>query len=120
MKKSKFCQHRHTQEDHPNCFTNLWYKKPGQSLCYLDIEASGLDADNSWMLSWAIKPATEKSVLFDYITFEDIFESPGKVKLDFDAYLTETLIENMRQFTGIVTYYGTGFDIKYIRAKAMQ
>ena len=120
MEKSKFCIHRHTIETHPNCFTKLWYKQKGEKLAYLDIETSGLDADNDWLLSWSLKPYKENKVSFDYITFEDIFLEPGKVDRKFDKFIVESLLKEMDKYTGFCTYYGTGFDIKFIRSKAMQ
>jgi len=118
--KNKYCVHRHTIDSHPNCFSTLWYKKPNQRLGYLDIESNGLDANNGRMLSWAIKPYRENQISSDYVKWDDIFEKPGLVNREFDKRLVMSLLAEMQNYTGFATYYGTGFDIKYIRAKAMQ
>lgn len=119
-KQPKRCEHRQDESHHPNCFTKLWYKKQGERIGYLDIETSGLDADNDWMLSWAIKPRKEDIVQFDYVTYNDIFVKPGVVDRQFDKKMVQNLLDEMENYTGFATYYGTGFDIKFIRSKAMQ
>ena len=119
-KQPKRCIHRQDEEHHPNCFNKLWYKKEGERIGYLDIETSGLDADNDWMLSWAIKERKSDVTAFNFVTFDDIFLSPGIVNREFDRKLVKRLLDEMEYYTGFVTYYGTGFDIKFIRSKAMQ
>jgi len=119
-KENKYCIHRHTIEDHPNCFSRFWYDKPGERLGYLDIESSGLDADNDWMLSWCIKPADSSKIAYGNVTYDDIFDGPGKVNRQFDKLMIFELLLEMQNYTGLVTYYGTGFDIPFIRSKAMK
>lgn len=118
--KNKTCIHRHGPESHPNCFSKKWWKSSSERIGYLDIEASGLDADTDWMLSWALKEYKSDKVESDFVTYDDIFERPGKVNPQFDKNIVATLLDTLKNFTGVVTYYGTGFDIKFIRTKAMQ
>lgn len=120
MNKPERCVHGHTAESHPNCFTRFWYKKPGERLGYLDIESNGLDADSGWMVSWCIKPDDKKDVIFDHITYNDIYVKKGVVRRGFDKRIVQSLVDEMQNYTGFVTYYGTGFDIPYIRSKALK
>ena len=125
------CIHRHTIEEHPSCFARglikydfkndrefekltgiPWYQYPEYKIGYLDIESDGLKADFATMLSWAMK---EKggTVTTDVITKEELFS--GKE----DRRLVESVIEEMKKYRIVVTYYGTYFDIPFIRSKAL-
>lgn len=124
-----FCKHRHTVEDHPACFAQgeisyesvkeferktgmPWYKYPGYKIGYLDIEVDNLKANFGTMLSWAIKER-EGNVTYDAITKDELFE--GTV----DERIVKSLIDELKKYRIIVTYYGTGMDIPYIRTKAL-
>jgi uncharacterized protein YprB with RNaseH-like and TPR domain len=111
------CIHRHTIESHPNCFkrglikrSDWWHDK---RIGYLDIEASNLDANWGFMLSWCIKPRGEKAI------YEDVVSQKDLIDFTFDKRITESLVEAMKQFDILVTYYGTGFDIPFIRTRAL-
>ena len=126
------CIHRHTIDEHPRCFkkglvkANVkdekrwskvtgepWYRFPEYKVCYLDIESDGLKADFSTMLSWAIK---EKGgpVLYRAITKKELFR-----ERNVDKELIESLLDTLANYRIVVTYFGTMFDIPYIRAKAL-
>ena len=124
--KEPRCIHRHTAKTHPNCFRTartititppkaekpkVWYE--GLKIGYLDIEASSLKADFGMILSWAIK---EKNGLtyYDCITRDEIFDGT------FDKRVVESLINRMKSFDVLVTYFGTNFDIPFIRARALK
>jgi uncharacterized protein YprB with RNaseH-like and TPR domain len=124
LTKKLRCKHRHTIDEHPACFAQAevvdrrplktpWFEEPGMRMGYLDIESDGLKADFSTMLSWAIKPKGQHKVVTDVITKKDIFDG------DIDKRLIESILDEMSKYKIIVTYYGTGFDIPYIRAKAL-
>lgn len=124
MTKKLRCKHRHTIDEHPACFAQAevvdrrpvktpWFEESGMRMGYLDIESDGLKADFSTMLSWAIKPKGQNKVVTDVITKKDIFDG------DIDKRLIESILDEMSKYKIIVTYYGTGFDIPYIRAKAL-
>ena len=117
-KKVLRCIHRHTIDSHPNCFqTGLikrddwWHDK---TIAYLDIEASNLDANWGFIMSWCIKYRDNDKIVGDIITPKEIH------KLDFDKRIVKSLLEELEENVDIaVTYYGTGFDIPYIRTRAM-
>ena len=115
MSEELRCIHRHTEKTHPNCFKNGLIKQDwwaGKRIGFLDIETTDLKADIGFMLSWCIKPLDEKKILFDMIDKKDMFNGV------FDRGLTESLVDAMKSFDIIGTYYGTGFDIPFIRSRA--
>lgn len=130
-KKSKDirCIHRHTIDEHPKCFKrNLvnykndkeftkntgedWYNYPGYKIGYFDIETDNLNADFGTMLSWCIKEKGGKTI-YNVIQKKDLFDGLADYKV------IESLVEELRKYKIIITYYGTGFDLPYARAKAM-
>lgn len=131
MKKLR-CIHRHTVDEHPNCFARglvkqeikddkewekltgqPWYSYPGFKVGYLDIETDNLKADFGTLLTWALKDKGG-TVYSDTITKNDLFR--GK---NVDREIVERLCDLMREYRIIVTYYGTGFDLPFIRSKAV-
>lgn len=125
INKEPRCIHRHTAKTHPNCFRpkpvttvktivqkpTTWYEN--LRVGYLDIEASNLKADFGMILSWAIK---EKGgvTYYDCVTKDEIFNGT------FDKRVVNSLLGRMQEFDILVTYYGTGFDIPFIRARALK
>jgi uncharacterized protein YprB with RNaseH-like and TPR domain len=137
------CIHRHTIEEHPSCFVQglikgvvyteivvndalvatikspevqkvkiPWYQEPGFKVGYLDIESDGLRTDFSTMLTWSIKDKGGP-VYHDSVTRQELFD------LQYDERIVKSLIDKLREYKIIVTYYGTGFDIPFIRTKAL-
>jgi uncharacterized protein YprB with RNaseH-like and TPR domain len=127
--KEPRCIHRHTINEHPKCFEKgllnnvkveekpknekdpaIWYAD--KRIGYLDIETDNLNADFGTMLSWCIK---EKNgpVISSVVTKEELFD--GRT----DSELVRKLVDTMRSFDIICGYYSSGFDIPYIRAKAL-
>jgi len=111
------CIHRHGPDTHPNCFRkglvrrSDWWRN--SRIGYLDIETSDLKADFGIMLSWCIKPRGVNKVFRDVITRDQIFN------YEFDRAITQSLIDEMNNYDILVTYYGTGFDIPYIKTKGL-
>lgn len=82
-----------------------------QKIGYFDIEADGLKADFSTMLSWSVKERGGENA-FDVISRKELFrDSP-------DKRLISTLIEEIKKYDVIVGYYSTKYDLPYIRTKA--
>ena len=79
---------------------------------YLDIESTGFSANIDLMLSWCIKPRGGKTV-GAVITREELMSDNQ------DARIVETLVEEMNKYDVICTYYGTRFDIPFIRTRAL-
>jgi uncharacterized protein YprB with RNaseH-like and TPR domain len=123
------CIHRHDVHSHPQCFAEgkvnpnkvaeleelygkRWYQHEGLKIGYLDIETDNLKADYGTILSWCIK-AKDGPVYYDVITKEELFN--GEV----DRRIVESCIAKMLDYRIIVTYYGTVFDLTFLRAKAL-
>lgn len=116
-KKELRCKHRHTQAEHPQCFMNgklideaQWWKQLRTG--YLDIETSQFDAVYGYMISWALYDPRLGTTYSDCINLKDIQSG------DFDKRLVKSLLNCMSNYDCVVTYYGTGFDIPYIRTRA--
>lgn len=119
LKKSKIiwlnnhlCKHGHTFLEHWNCYLE---EKPNENrVGYLDIESSNLDADFGIMLCYCIKVEGEKTILGRHLTEEEALN-----KKEPDKQLVKELIDDLSSFNLIYTYYGTGFDLKFIRTRAV-
>lgn len=123
------CIHRHNINEHGACFSagsvnqqqaealekeygKPWYQVEGLKIGYLDIESDGLQVDFSTMLSWCIKEK-DGATVYDMITKKELFSGEG------DKRLIESIIREMMKYKIIVTYFGTIFDLTFIRAKAL-
>ena len=80
---------------------------------YLDIESTGFSANIDVMLSWCIKGRGDKNVAGAKITREELMSDKQ------DARIVELLVEEMNKYDLIFTYYGTRFDIPFIRTRAL-
>ena len=138
------CIHRHTIKTHPACFAKgrvvqvededmkkrirteafpvgpykrvnvakePWYQVEGTKVGYCDIETSSFKANVGFMVSWAVKEKGGK-VVYDEVTQKEVI---GK---QFDLRIVKSLLEELRKYNVIVTYYGTRFDIPFIRTRA--
>tara|TARA_R100000687_G_scaffold44621_1_gene36256 strand:+ start:472 stop:1218 length:747 start_codon:yes stop_codon:yes gene_type:complete len=83
------------------------------TLGYLDIESTGLKANVDIMLSWAIKTRDKDEVKSDVIRKSEVFN--GK----YDYRIMKSLIKALKEYDLIFTYYGTGFDIPFMRTRAI-
>lgn len=121
-KEEPKCIHSHDIATHPSCFAQglvkdidvllPWYKQPGMNIGYLDIETDNLKADFGTTLTWCIKDK-DGVITSDVITQAELFNGT------YDKRLIQSLINEMNKYSIIVTYYGTGFDIPWIRSKAL-
>ena len=81
---------------------------------FLDLEASNLKANIGNLISWAIKPLGVKKVAFDCWTRKEAIDWDKM-----DRRIMKSLIDELKNYDLICTYYGTGFDIKFMRTRAM-
>lgn len=107
------CKHGHTYLTHYPCFLS---ESPSESpfherVGYLDIESTGLKGNWDYMLCWCIKEVGGK-ILGRHLTPREI------TKYKFDKDLTKELIEAVKGFDRIITYYGIRFDIPFIKTRA--
>lgn len=87
---------------------------PKQKMAYIDIETSHLKADFGLVLSWAIKGRGEKRVAFDHIRQRELYNG------SFDYRVVRSLLQEMNKYDVFVHYYGTRFDMPYVRTKALE
>lgn len=118
------CTHRKGIDDHGSCFatgnvvdkrpdkTIPWYKEEGIRIGYLDIESDGLVANFNTALTWCVKEK-DGDTRYDVISKSDLFNDL------YDYNIIKSLVEELRKYKIIVTYYGTGFDIPFVRTKAL-
>ena len=99
---------------------SLGFRKPKRyatghevSIGYLDIESTGFSANIDVMLSWCLKGRGIKDVAGACITREELMSD------DQDARIVEQLVDEMNKYDVVVTYYGTRFDIPFIRTRAL-
>lgn len=109
------CIHRHTIKTHPNCFRkglikyDWWADK---KIAYLDIETSDLKADFGIVLTWCLKFKKDKNIYSGVITKKDI---ENRI---FDKRIVKELLDILEEVDVVVTYYGTNFDIPFLRTRA--
>lgn len=105
------CEHNHNSFTHPACYER--FVRMPEKVGVLDIESSNLDADFGIVYCWSIKVVGSDELLTDRITKEDIKKGL------YDKRIVQSLAEALPQFTKIVGYYSTGFDIPYVRTRAL-
>lgn len=104
------CKHGHSLLAHPSCLRKE-IGKP-EKIGFLDIESSNLKATFGYVISYCIKEADGKII-------ERVL-TPKEIKNHvFDKELMRDLIRDIRKFDRVLTYYGTGFDIPFLRTRAI-
>jgi len=105
------CKHGHTYLEHPNCY--LKEKLQEKKIGYLDIETGGFKANFDYMLTYCIKTKGKEEYCEGVINREEI------LNYSFDKKILQKLINDLKKYDVIITYYGTKFDIPFIRTRAM-
>ena len=108
---TRLCKHGHTYLEHPNCY--IKERKADVKIGYFDIESGGLKANFDYMLTWCIKTRDKAEYKYGVIDQSEI------LSYDFDKRIIRELIKALSEYDIIVTYYGTGFDIPFIRTRAL-
>ena len=101
------CKHRHTFLEHPHC-----YERKPEKIGFFDIESSNLHADFGILLSYAIKE-------LDGDIYGAVISPKELRSAKLDNGIVKKCIQDMRRFDKIITYYGTRFDLPFVRARAM-
>ncbi len=108
---SHYCKHGHTYLAHYGC-----YEGHKERIGYFDIESSNLVADFGIVLSYAIKDGNSNKIYSSVLTPEDI----KKAKMgQEDKRLVRQCLADLKQFDRIVTYFGSRFDLPFVRARAL-
>lgn len=82
---------------------------------YLDIEATDLNGDFGYMLTWYIKPRGSGKYDYSIITKEEI------INYDFDKRLVKELLKAFDNYDVLYTHWGRDrrFDLPFIRTRAL-
>lgn len=104
------CKHRKTYLEHPNCY---YIEQPDNNrIGFLDIESTNLKADFGIIICYQIKDINSKTIYGRAITKKELTDC-------LDKKMVEDCIEDMKKFDRLVTYYGKGFDVPFIRTRAV-
>jgi uncharacterized protein YprB with RNaseH-like and TPR domain len=109
---SRCKDHRHTYLEHYACYLRE-HPEAEERIGSFDIEASHLKSDWGIMLSWALKVHDSDEVLNDVITPKDIAAGIE------DKRIVQSAVNAICGCDKVVTYYGSRFDIPYIRSRAL-
>jgi uncharacterized protein YprB with RNaseH-like and TPR domain len=90
-----------------------WWKQEGLTIGFLDIETTNLKANAGPMLSWALKVRGEKEVRYDVITRTELLDKT------YDKRIVQSCIDNIREMDAVCTYFGSRFDIPFLRTRAI-
>lgn len=106
-------QHSHDYLSHYSCYLA---EQPNKlRVGYLDLECSHLQADIGILLTWCIKKEGGE-ILEGSITARDI--STAKTGQE-DKRVVAECVEALKEFDIVVTYYGSRFDIPFLRTRAV-
>jgi len=108
------CRHSHNFLSHYTCFLA---EKPDTSplvekIGIFDIETTGLKANWSHMLCWCVKEQGKDIIHQDLVTSREARDKN-------DKRIIKSAIKEIKKYDRILTYYGSGFDIPYVRTRAI-
>ena len=108
------CKHRHLYCEHPSCFRKEIMEKNGKlRIGYLDIETTGFEANYHHILTYVIKVRGQDKYYTESITKKDLESG------QFDKRVCKQLVKDLADFDIIYTYYGTRFDVPFMRSRCM-
>jgi len=99
--------------EHPTCyFKDKSY--PPEKIGYFDIEAftNNFNAQQGLMLCYCIKEQGNKKIHYAVNTKEELLKTS-------DRKLLIQCVKDLQKFDKIYTYYGTRFDIPWVRTKCL-
>jgi uncharacterized protein YprB with RNaseH-like and TPR domain/ribosomal protein S27AE len=102
----RFLCHECGKRFHPSLRTQPLNLREG----FLDIEASQLTASFGHVISWAIKERGEPTVHYDVLRHRSLKD---------EKRLLQSLLRTLKQFDLIYTFYGTNFDVPFLRTRCM-
>jgi uncharacterized protein YprB with RNaseH-like and TPR domain len=107
---SNRCKHRHLYICHPNCYEeeNPSRRREG----YLDIETSNLKADYGICYCYSIKVRGKDKFYERVITKQEL-------RTCLDKKVVQQFIDDLRKFDKTYGYYSSGFDLKFMRTRAL-
>ena len=106
------CRHGHNYLSHFNCYLTE-IKGQDERIGFFDIETTNLKANQGIMISYCIKDSNSDEILGRHLTNKELFSE------SMDKKLVQECVNDLLKFDRIVTYYGTGFDLPFIRTRAV-
>lgn len=110
-----YCKHGHRYTEHPKCFLEEWGDKLGaiENAACLDIETTNLSADFGYILCYSLKPLGG-DIIHRSIT-------PQEIKsYKFDEGIVKQFLKDIKGVDKVITYYGSNFDIPFLRSRALR
>ena len=109
-----YCRHHHTYLSHYSCFLS---EKPDtapmqEKIGIFDIETTGLPANWSIMACWCIFDHDTEKITWDIAKSKEMRDRS-------DKRLIKSAAEELKKYDRIITWYGSRFDIPYVRTKAL-
>jgi len=110
------CKHGHNYLNHYNCYLN---EMPDDSplnhrIGFFDIETYGFKASSGILFGYCIKELDSDKIHEAWLEPSD--RKNGIVP---DERVSRKMVEDLRKFDLIVTYYGTRMDLPFARTKAL-
>jgi len=112
----------HNGLEHSNCYDKLHTQNFGERIGFLDIETTDLNADYGIICCYCLKDASSSKIYEDRITKEDIKKYSSKkrdVEPKEDTRVIQSLVKDLKNFDRLVLHYGCGFDLPFIRTRAV-
>ena len=112
----------HSGLEHPVCYERLHTVDFGERIGFLDIETTDLNADYGIIACYCLKPIGIDKIYQNYLTLDDIKKYSSKkrdVEPKEDTRVIQSLVEDMKNFDRLVLHFGCGFDLPFIRTRAV-
>lgn len=109
------CKHGRSYVEHYRCYQAdhpETAETTPERIGFLDIECSNLKSDFGIVLTWCIKDSATGRIFEDYLRPSDVKRGVE------DARIVRSLIECMKRFHLIVSFYGSRFDVPFIRGRS--
>ena len=110
-----YCKHNHRYSEHPKCFLEEYGDRLAtiQRVVTLDIETTNLAADFGYILCYSMKDL-DGDIIHRSITTREI------KTYKFDEPLMRQFLKDIKGVDKVITYYGSGFDLPYLRSRALR
>lgn len=104
------CKHHMPYLEHYSCY--LQEHPDTQRIGFLDLECSNLSADFGIILSYCIANQKSDEIFHKVITKKELATC-------LDKEVVESCIQDLKKLDKVITYYGTGFDLPFLRTRAV-
>lgn len=105
------CKHHHKYTEHYNCY--LKENPEDIKIGFIDIETSNLRANFGIIFCYCILDNSTGKILSRTVTKDELTKS-------LDREVVKQCLKDISKFDILVTYYGTKFDIPFIRTRAIE